>query len=115
MEKAKAGDPQAEFELANAFYEGKNVPKDEEKGLALLQRAAHDGLPQAQFEMGERTFGDGSNHESYVDAYVWYSLAQRGAVDHSDERLEALEPQMTPEQLSEAQDRLAKWVHNPGK
>jgi TonB family protein len=115
MEKAKAGDPEAEFELANAFFEGKNVPKDEEKGLALLQRAAHDGLPQAQFEMGERTFGDGSNHESYVEAYVWYSLAQRGAVDHSDERLEALEPQMTPDQLSEAQDRLAKWVNNPGK
>ena len=115
MEKAKTGDPEAEFELANAFFEGKNVPRDEAKGLALLQRAAHDGLPQAQFQMGERTFADGTNHDSYVEAYLWYSLAHRGSVEHSDERLATLESQMTPEQLSEAQDRLAKWVSNPGK
>lgn len=115
MEKARGGDAAAEFALAKAFFEGKDVPKDESQGAALLERAAHDGLPEAQFQMGERTYGDGTHPDSYVEAYVWYSLAQRGAVEQSDERLAGLEAQMTPEQLSEAHSRLERWVTSPGK
>jgi TPR repeat protein len=109
MENAKGGDAKAEFELANAFFGGKGVPKDESQGAALPQRAAYDGLPEAQFQMGERSYGDGTNSDSYVDAYVWYSLAQRGAVEQSAERLASIEAQMTPEQLSGAHKRLEKW------
>lgn len=105
-EKAKTGDPAAEFELANAFFEGRDIPKDENQGLALLQRAAQDGLPQAQFEMGERTYGDGNNAEKYFDAYVWYALAQRGGFEPSAAKVTELESRMTPDQLAEAQRRL---------
>jgi TPR repeat protein len=67
-QKARSGDPSAEFELANEFFEGKLIPKDEDQGMALLQRAALHGLPQAQFQMGERTYGDGTNAASFADA-----------------------------------------------
>jgi TonB family protein len=106
-EKAKSGDPAAEFALANAFFEGRDIPKDESQGLALLQRAAQDGLPQAQFQMAERAYGDGNNPASYVDSYVWYSLAQRGGFERSDQKVTELESRMTPDQLSEAHQRLA--------
>ena len=52
-EKVKTGDPAAEFGLANAFFAGKDIPKDESKGAVLLQRAAREGLPEAQFQMAE--------------------------------------------------------------
>jgi TPR repeat protein len=60
-EKAKEGDPAAELELANAFFAGRDIPKDESQGLALLERAAEGGLPQAQFELADRTYGDGND------------------------------------------------------
>ena len=114
-EKAKTGDPAAEFELANAFFEGRDVPKDESQGLALLERAARDGLPQAQFQMAERTYGDGTNPDNYVMAYVWYTLAQRGSVEQSDTRMNVLEGQMSAEQLSDARKRLENWNPPPAK
>lgn len=67
----------AEFGLANAFFAGKDIPKDASKGAALLERAARDGLPEAQFQMAERANGTGSNPKTYAAAYVWYALAQR--------------------------------------
>jgi TonB family protein len=56
-QKAKAGDAAAEFELANALFAGRDIPKDQSQGAALLERVARDGLPQAQFQMGDRTLG----------------------------------------------------------
>lgn len=112
-EKAKTGDPAAEFELAKAFLEGKGIPKDEAQGLALLERAARDGQPQAQMQMADRTYGDGNNPESYLSAYVWYALAQRGGVEGSDKKLIELESRMTYEQLAEARKRVADAASSP--
>ncbi len=114
-EKAKTGDPAAEFALANAFFEGRDIPKDENQGLALLQRAAQHGFPQAQFRMGERAYGDGNNPASYVDAYVWYSVAQRGGYEQSDQKVTELETRMTPDQLTEAHQRLLSGSLPPAK
>jgi TonB family protein len=105
-DKAKSGDAAAEFELAKAFFAGKAIPKDEDRGLAMLERAARDGLPEAQFQMGERTYGNGSNSENYVASYVWYTLAQRGGFEQSQAKAEIVAAEMTPEQLADAQKRL---------
>ena len=109
-ERVKTGDPAAEFELANAFFAGKDIPKDDAKGAALLERAARDGLPEAQFQMAERVYGNGSDPETYVSAYVWYSLAQKSGFQPSQGKAEIVAAQMTPEQLSEAQKQLDKFA-----
>jgi len=114
-EKAKAGDAAAEFELANAFFEGKEIAKDESQGMVLLERAARSGLTQAEFQMGERTYGDGTNAEKYIDAYLWYALAQRSGLAQADAKVSELEARMTPDQLSEAQKRLENWPATPSK
>jgi TonB family protein len=109
-ERIKGGDAAAEFELANAFFAGTDIPQDESRGAALLERAARDGLPEAQFQMGERTYGDGGNREHYVAAYVWYVLAQRGGFEQSQAKAAILAVEMSPEQMSEAQKRLDNWT-----
>ncbi|MGB6633169.1 MAG: energy transducer TonB, partial [Terriglobales bacterium] len=114
-QKAKAGDAAAEFALANAFFEGRDIPKDESQGAALLERAARDGLSQAQFQMGERTYGDGNNSDNYVAAYVWYALAQRGGIEQSAKLVNEIEARMTPEQLSEAKKRFETEVTTNSK
>jgi TonB family protein len=114
-EKAKTGDAAAEFELANAFFEGREIAKDESQGMALLERAARSGFPQAEFQMGERTYGDGNNGEKYIDAYLWFALAQRAGAEKADARVSELEARMTSDQLSEAQKRLENWPATPPK
>jgi TonB family protein len=109
-EKVKTGDSAAEFELANAFFAGKEIPKDDAKGAALLERAARDGLPEAQFQMGERAYGNGSNPETYVSAYVWYSLAQKNGFEPSQGKAEIVAAQMTAEQLSDARKQIEKFA-----
>jgi hypothetical protein len=105
-DKARAGDPAAEFELANAFFVGRDIPKDEAQGMALLERAARSGHPQAQFQMGERSYGDGNSPEQYVTAYVWYVQAQRSGADQAEAKVIELESRMTPDQLAEAHKRV---------
>jgi TonB family protein len=112
-EKANAGDANAEFELANAFFQGHDIPKDETKGMALLERAARSGNAQAQFQMAERAYGDGNNPDNYVDAYFWYTVAQRSGAGEADAKVTELESRMTPDQLSEARKRLESWPSTP--
>lgn len=114
-QRANTGDAAAEFELANAFFEGHDIPKDEKEGAALLERAARDGIAQAQFQMGTRTYGDGNSPDHYVAAYVWYALAQRGGVEQSDKMVSELEAKMTPEQLAEARKNLESSTLRNGK
>ena len=71
--------------------------------------AARSGHAQAQFQMGERTYGDGDNPSNYVDAYVWYAAAQRSGAPEADAKVTELESRMTPDQLSEARKRLESW------
>jgi TonB family protein len=108
-EKAKSGDAAAELELANAYFEGRDIPKDEKQGMVLLERAARSGLPEALFQMGERTYGDGTNADDYASAYVWYVLAQRGGATQADAKVTELESRMTPDQLSDAKKRVENW------
>lgn len=55
--KANAGDPEAELELSRAYLQGGDVSQ-KTRGLELLQKAADQGLAQAQFLMGERAHAD---------------------------------------------------------
>jgi TonB family protein len=105
-QKAQSGDPAAEFELANAFFEGRAIPKDEAQGMALLERAARGGYAQAQFQMGERSYGDGNAAENYVAAYLWYVQAQRSGAEQAEAKVTELESRMTPDQIAEARRRL---------
>jgi len=114
-ERVKTGDSVAEFELAKAFFAGKDIPKDDAKGAALLERAARDGVPEAQFQMAERAYGNGSNRETYVSAYVWYSLAQKNGFEPSQGKAEIVAAQMTSEQLSDARKQLDKLVSTSTK
>jgi TonB family protein len=114
-QRATNGDAVAEFELANAFFEGRDIPKDEDQGAAMLERAARDGVAKAQFQMGARTYGEGNSPDHYVAAYMWYALAQRGGVEGSDKMVSELEAKMSTEQISEARKKVDNSDISTGK
>jgi TonB family protein len=110
QKKADAGDPKAELELSRAYLTGGDVSQ-KTRGLELLQKAANQGLVQAQFLMGERAYAD----SDYVKAYMWYELALRGGYTQSKNILKELAHKMSPEQLSDAKTRVDNWPKAPAK
>lgn len=98
LEKADAGDAKAQFDLSQVFLSGHD-PSDDSRGLPYLEKAAKQGLPKAQFAMGEYLASHGND---LVTAYVWYALAQRSRYKRSDKKMKELAKKMAPEQLTEA-------------
>ena len=110
--KADGGDAQAELQLATIFLEGKRAPKDETLGSTLLEKAAKQGLPRAQFLMGERK-AQQTPVADYASAYAWYTLARRSGEKHADKALKQLSAKMTPEQLRAGQAIADDWSKTP--
>jgi hypothetical protein len=52
QKKAEAGDAKAQFDLAEAYWEGTGVPKDPAKGLDWLKKSASQGYAGAQVTLG---------------------------------------------------------------
>lgn len=106
--KAEAGDAEAQLDLANFFLKHRDVPENEQLGLGYLGKAANQGLPRAQFLMGEHIAEKGTSAD-YAKAYMWYTLARRGGDKHSNKALKQLTSKMTPEQLQQGQALVDNW------
>ena len=109
-EKANRGDAKSQLKLAKILLKGREVPKDETEGLAWLRLAADHGLPDAQFEMGEYLATSTNNPSDYVTAYMWYAIARRNGYKHADKGVRELAAKLSPEQLSDAENRAQHWV-----
>jgi len=102
FQKANAGDAKAQFEIAQMLLADPYMAKDDSKGFGYLEKAAKQGLPPAQFAMGEYF---SSRKNDLVNAYVWYALAGKNRYKESGQRLKELAEKMTPEELAEARQR----------
>jgi len=113
--RADAGDARAQLKLARGFLTEPYYGEDEQRGLALLTKAANQGLPEAQFRMGEHAYGHGNGSPDYVSAYMWYALARQGGYKRSEKALKEVASRMTPDQLAEAQKRVESWTSDRDK
>jgi len=52
IRKSDAGDPKAQFDLAQAFWTGTGVPKDSTRGLELLKKSASQDYAGAEVTLG---------------------------------------------------------------
>ena len=109
--KAQAGDAKAQLELANLLLKQRSSPEDERLGLGYLGKAANQGLPRAQFLMGEHIAHDAS--ADFPKAYMWYTLARRSGYKQSDNALKKLTAKMTPEQLQAGVALIDGWKPTP--
>lgn len=110
--RANAGDAKAQLDLAHAYLKGKDTAKDERVGLSYLEKSAKQGLPRAQFEMGEHIVHQAAPVD-YSKAYMWYTLARRGGDKHSEKALKELTAKLTPEQIQAGQVLVDGWTNVP--
>src|SRR6201997_3475632 len=97
--KAEAGGSKAQFDLAEAYSEGKGVAKDSAKGMEWLRRSALQGYAGAQVVLGYM-YQKGINMEKDPsEAAKWY----RKAAKQSDKDLKHAQTAQThlSEMLSE--------------
>jgi len=75
--KAEAGDAKAQFDLADAYSEGKGVTKDSAKGMEWLKKSALQGYAGAQVVLGY-FYQKGINTEKDPsEASKWYRKAAK--------------------------------------
>jgi hypothetical protein len=75
--KAEAGDAKAQFDLADAYSEGKGVTKDSAKGMEWLKKSALRGYAGAQVVLGY-FYQKGINTEKDPsEAAKWYRKAAK--------------------------------------
>jgi len=113
QQKADSGDAQAELDLANIYFEGREVPKDDRRGLEFLEKAARHNLPRAQFLLAEHV-AEGPSPD-YPTAYMWYTLAHRGGYKKSGKALKQLSARMTTDQIQEGQALADRWTSAPSR
>ncbi len=103
---ALAGDRKAMWSYAYAL-------DDPKKGWVWFCRAANEGLPIAQYHLGN-SYHHGKEPvvQDSVQSYLWYTLAGSKREHRVFRNLIA---EMTPDQITEAERLLAEWEPNPAK
>ena len=103
---ALAGDRKAMWSYAHAL-------DDPKKAWVWFCRAANEGLPAAQYHLGN-SYHHGKEPvvQDSVQSYLWYTLAGSKREHRVFRNLIA---EMTPDQITEAERLLAEWEPNPAE
>jgi len=72
IEKAKDGDPEAQFYLGRRYYKGQGVPQDNVEGAKWSRKAAEQGHADAQLALGLTGLGV---PQDYAEAVKWLRKA----------------------------------------
>jgi TPR repeat protein len=101
------------------FRKGRGVPPDPAEAARWYRIGADGDDVRAQYELGQMYFTGTGVPRDYPSAYVWFSLAasQAPLADNRDGLLELRNiaaARMTPEQVDEADRRVAAWKPVPG-
>ncbi|MBV7480101.1 tetratricopeptide repeat protein [Pseudomonas sp. PDM31] len=88
------GDAQAQYELGEFYYDGKNAPRDLNQALSYFEKASLQGHAQAQFKLGTMFFHGEGVPANNVQAYILLKMAAvngaEDALDTADEVTEKM-------------------------
>lgn len=112
---ARAGDPEAQFQLGKAYCCGDGPGKNSAIAVSWLCKAAKQEHAGAQYELGRyhalRTdaYYSTSQPQARIYAYMWYSLAAVGEWPLAAAERDALARDMSRGELEEAQAHIREW------
>lgn len=110
-----SGDRMAQYELGLLYARGADkLAQDFVKARELLYKASMQGVPQAQYHLGEMyVMGDGVA-ENYEEATVWFWLATSLGDKYAERRLRAINTRISAQALADAKVRVDKlWKEIP--
>lgn len=107
---AVQGDPEAQFNLANAYRSGHGVGADPRTAFLLWHKAAAAGVAAAQTRLGlAYAMGEGAAPDP-VEAAKWFMVAQRAGDAAAAANCQHAATLLNPVQLAEAKWRADEWA-----
>ena len=105
---ADQGYAKAQYNLGFMYANGDGVPENDAEAVKWYRKAAEQGHANAQSNLGFMYANGDGVPENFVHAYVWWSMAKTQGDEDAKGNLEILKPQMTKQQIAEAQALAAK-------
>ncbi|MDE1166783.1 MAG: tetratricopeptide repeat protein [Pseudomonas sp.] len=95
QQAAKSGDAQAQYELGQYYYDGKNAPRDLTQALNYFEQASLQGQADAQYHLGVMFFHGEGVPANKIQAYIVLKMAavngNEDALDIADEVSEQMQ------------------------
>jgi TPR repeat protein len=114
---AEQGNAFAQLNLGLIYFNGWGVPQDYKQAAHWYTKAAEQGHVDAQNNLGLMYITGQGVVQDYKQAYVWLNLAAAQGDEDAIEGRDIIAKELTPQQLSEAQELATKIQHqidNPG-
>lgn len=110
MEKAAIKDfANAQYNLGVFYADGIQVKKNPKEAITWFLRAAEQGEPNAQFELGKMYLRGEGTEKDLKQSYIYLRLSERWYPDYTKELLAQVRPQLTKQQLTEAEKYINEW------
>ncbi len=112
---ADGGNPRAQSDLAFMYAQGLGTEQDHAMALNWYTRAAEEGLPDAQTNLAVMHLNGLGTPVDVSEAYKWLKLAAEEGQTEGIELLEALDQELTREQIAEGLRRAEAWLEKTGR
>lgn len=106
---AKQGHAEAQVNLGTLYLDGDMHPQSAQMALFWFSQAAEQGDVPAFAKLGLMYAQAQGVPQDFIQSHMWFLLAAVNGDENSAESLETLASQMTPAQITEAQERARKW------
>ena len=108
---AEQGDAFAQNKLGYMYDEGLGVEKDYAEAAKWYRLAAEQNNAFAQTNLGTMFSGDRGVPQAYAQAYMWFTVsAGQGDRDAAEAARERVTNLMKPDQITEAEQLVRKWL-----
>lgn len=111
-EDVEPDEPEAQFQLGIAYFQGETIKKDDVRCAQWIRKAAVAGYPYAQGFLGA-LYADGAGvPQNDSEAYVWWAVAAANGDEHAAESLERMARRLPPVIYHQAQIRVRRLIAN---
>ena len=91
------------------YDNGQGVPQDYSQALSWYRKAAEQGHPGAQTNLGILYYKGNGVKQDFVEAEKWFNIASTVGYEDAKMNSELMVKLMTPEQVAEAQRQASEW------
>lgn len=107
--EANKGDPEAQFNLGEAYLKGEGVKKDEQVAAQWYYKSAMQDYPPAEFAMGFVYRGGGGIPMDKILSYMWFDLAAKNGDNRAFDLRNNVAWSMTEPEIEEARRKSSQW------
>ena len=111
-QSAESGDPQAQYELGEFYYQGHEDERDLPQALQWFERASLQGHAQAQYQLGMMFFRGEGVTANNVQAYIVLKMASVNGSDEAMDSADEVAAQMPRAELDVASQVLGQIFRN---